>query len=183
MPCTGNQTENCGGSNRLTPFRYYTGVGSTASSTAIVRSISSAALIATGLPRGFEYKRFYVDGPGSCILNFQQPDDQSMTVASCATRCTAAGYETAGMEYSYQCFCDNVVRMGGTRASSESECSTKCAGNIEETCGGPCRLSIWSNQTTLKVIQAPKPMENVSDWVIKVASPMERKAQGCSRGS
>jgi hypothetical protein len=87
MPCTGNQTENCGGSNRLTPFRYYTGLGSTASSTAIVRSISSAALIATGLPRGFEYKGCYVDGPGSCILNFQQPDDQSMTVASCATRC------------------------------------------------------------------------------------------------
>lgn len=102
-------------------------------------------------------------------MNFQQPDDQKMTIASCANKCAAAGYEVAGMEYSYQCFCDNLIRMGGKPAQSESDCSSKCAGNSGQNCGGPDRLSIWSNQTTLKVIQAPKPVQSVDGW----------KYQGC----
>jgi hypothetical protein len=102
-------------------------------------------------------------------MNYQQPDDQSMTIASCSNKCAAAGYTIAGMEYSYQCFCDNMLRNGGPLAASESECNTKCAGNTGQTCGGPSRVSVWSSQTTLKIVQVPKPAQNVSDW----------KYQGC----
>jgi hypothetical protein len=123
MPCNGNQTEMCGGPDRLTLFRFYTGSESsssvtatasptatpTASQTASATGASSAAPVATGLPKGFEYKGCYVDGPGFRIVNYQQPDDQSMTIASCANKCATAGYEIAAMEYSYQCFCDNAV--------------------------------------------------------------------------
>ncbi|KAF2025478.1 galactose oxidase [Setomelanomma holmii] len=165
MPCSGNQTEICGGSNRLTVFRYYTGGESSIQPS----STSAAPPTATGLPLGFDYKGCYVDGPGFRIMNFQQADDQTMTIASCASKCATAGYEIAGMEYSYQCFCDNVIRMNGSLAASESECSTKCAGAASQTCGGPDRLSIWSSQATLKVIQPPKPLQNVSSW----------KYQGC----
>lgn len=177
MACNGNATEMCGGSNRLTLFKFYTGTEVPSSSSAspslgtpvvppapIASSAPLATPIATGLPTNFTYKGCYVDGPGFRILNFQQSDDQTMTIASCANKCAAAGYSIAGMEYSYQCFCDNFVRMGGAPAPSESECNTKCAGNADQTCGGPGRLSIWSNQTTLTVIQVPKPLLNVSDW-------------------
>ncbi len=54
--------------------------------------------------------------------------------------------------------------MGGKPALSESECSTKCAGNQDETCGGPNRMSIYSSQETLKVIKIPTATQNVSDW-------------------
>ena len=123
MACNGNQTEMCGGPDRLTLFKFYTGsetstsatapsTGSpTASATASEATESSAAPAATGLPDGFEYKGCYVDGPGYRIVNYQQPDDQSMTIASCTTKCTDAGYEIAAMEYSYQCFCDNLVSI------------------------------------------------------------------------
>lgn len=177
MACSGNPTEICGGPNRLSMFKYYTGEESTsssapgASSTASNSAASAAIALpqATGLPSNFTYKGCYVDGAGYRILNYQQADDQAMTIASCAGKCAAAGYSIAGMEYSYQCFCDNVVRMGGMPASSESECTTKCVGSPDQTCGGPNRLSIWSSQGTLKVIQAPKPVQKVGGW----------KYQGC----
>lgn len=125
MACNGNQTEMCGGSDRLTLFKFYTGGESTASSAAPTVAPSTAVTtanpsvpatsssiaqpVATGLPTGFEYKGCYVDGPGFRIVNYQQPDDQAMTIASCANACAAAGYQIAAMEYSYQCFCDNTV--------------------------------------------------------------------------
>jgi hypothetical protein len=161
MPCNGNQTDMCGGSNRLTLFKYFTGQDTTTPAS----STSPVVPVATGLPEGFEYKGCYVDGPGFRIMNYQQPDDQSLTVGSCASKCAAAGYEIAGMEYSTQCFCDNLVRMGAKPAESENDCSMPCAGNADQTCGGPDRLSVWSNQTTLTVIEAPKPVQNVSSWV------------------
>jgi hypothetical protein len=170
MTCNGNQTEICGGPDRLTLFRYYTGdetIVSTSSILAVSASMATSSRTspaATGLPKGFEYKGCYVDGNGGRSLNYQQPDDQSMTIGSCSSICAAAGYEIAGMEYSAQCFCDHVLRLGGQVAPSESDCNMKCAGNAAQTCGGPNRLSIWSNQTTLKVINPPKPLQNVSDW-------------------
>ncbi|EUC35845.1 hypothetical protein COCVIDRAFT_88427 [Bipolaris victoriae FI3] len=173
MACNGNQTEICGGPDRLTLWRFYTGnevsSSSAVSSAPVSTSTSSAPPAATGLPQGFQYKGCYVDGPGYRILNNQQPDDQQMTVASCTRKCAQAGFEIAAMEYSYQCFCDNFVRMGGAPAQSESECNTKCAGNQAETCGGPNRMSIYSTQNPLKVYQQPKPVQTVGGW----------KYQGC----
>ncbi|KAI8942832.1 hypothetical protein NX059_000872 [Plenodomus lindquistii] len=172
MACSGDTTEMCGGPDRLSLFKYYTGEeittsvapGATPTASKSIATPSTSPPQATGLPDGFTYKGCYVDGPGYRILNFQQPDDQSMTIASCASKCAAAGYPISGLEYSYQCMCDFVVRMGGAPALSESECNSKCAGNPDQTCGGPNRLSIYSSQTPLKVIQAPKPVQNVSDW-------------------
>jgi hypothetical protein len=170
MPCNGNQTEICGGPNRLTLFRFYTEQDPTVTTSSTVVPTS----VATGLPAGFEYKGCYVDGPGFRIMNHQQPDDQRMTVGSCASKCAVAGYEIAGMEYSTQCFCDNLIRMGGKLATAESECNMPCAGSTSQKCGGPARLSIWSNQTDLKVIAAPKPVQNVSEWVYQGCITDER---------
>lgn len=137
MACYGNQTEMCGGSDRMTFWKFFTGTESPTSSAPVssapassapassapassapassvpasvsTPSSSSVAPGPTGLPAGFSYKGCYVDGPGYRIVNYQQPDDQEMTVESCTSICAKAGYEIAAMEYSYQCFCDNVV--------------------------------------------------------------------------
>lgn len=97
MACSGNATEMCGGPNRLTLWRFYTGNEPTGPVTATAAS-SSAVPVATGLPTGFTYKGCYVDGPGFRIMNYQQPDDQAMTIASCANICAKAGYTIAAME-------------------------------------------------------------------------------------
>jgi hypothetical protein len=102
MACNGNQTEICGGPNRLSFFRYYKGNEPPVSSTSKASSSSTAAPVPTGLPNGFAYKGCYVDGPGYRVMQNQQPDDQQMTIASCSSRCATLGYTVAGMEYHTQ---------------------------------------------------------------------------------
>lgn len=99
MACSGNATEMCGGPNRLTLWRFYTGSEPTGS-VSVTAASSKAVPVATGLPTGFTYKGCYVDGPGFRIMNYQQPDDQAMTIASCANVCAKAGYTIAAMEVS-----------------------------------------------------------------------------------
>lgn len=101
MACNGNQTEICGGPNRLSLWKYYTGNELPGSSTTVLSS-SSAAPVPTGLPTGFEYKGCYVDGPGYRVMQNQQPGDDKMTVSSCANACVKLGYDVAGMEYHTQ---------------------------------------------------------------------------------
>lgn len=118
MACKGTVTETCGGPNRLTLWRYFTGNEGTQSSTltsalpsssrlssslaSSAAPSSSAAPVPSGLPTGFAYKGCYVDGPGFRIMQNQQPDDQAMTVASCSTKCAGLGYSVAAMEYGVQ---------------------------------------------------------------------------------
>lgn len=182
MLCNGDNTEICGGSNRLTMFKYISASDSTSSSSAssapsstpapssTVASSSTAtrtntaSATATGLPDGFAYKGCYVDGPGFRIMNFQQNDDSQMTIASCSQKCASLGYSIAGMEYSTQCFCDNVIRMSGSLASDDSQCGMACGGDATEKCGGPNRLSIWSSQGNLTVVRKPTPKQKVDGW-------------------
>jgi hypothetical protein len=56
MPCNGNQTEMCGGPNRLTLFKFYSGADSTAVETMVIpssktssKASSSAVPAATGM--------------------------------------------------------------------------------------------------------------------------------------
>ncbi|KAF2638282.1 galactose oxidase, partial [Massarina eburnea CBS 473.64] len=177
LNCNGAQAEICGGSNRLTVFKYQAGNDPASSSNApsstvidVSSSISStntasATPTATGLPEGFTYKGCYVDGPGFRIMNFQQPDDNSLTVSSCSQSCASLGYTIAGMEYTYQCFCDNVIRQGGVPASDDGQCNMNCGGDTTQKCGGPDRLSIWSSQDVLKTVTQPVIKPKVDGWV------------------
>jgi WSC domain len=101
-PCNGNQSEMCGGPNRLSLFRFY--LGNEPPSSPTTTASPSVGPIATGLPDGFEYKGCYVDGPGYRVMQNQQPDDPRMTIVSCTNACAKLGYDVAGLEYHTQCF-------------------------------------------------------------------------------
>lgn len=100
------------------------------------------------------------------ILSFQQPDDSQLTIQSCIAKCSNLGFSVAGMQYSSQCFCDNFVRRGGELASDDAQCSSACAGNPAQKCGGGNRNSIYSNNTELEVIPVPSPQSTnlTGDW-------------------
>ena len=112
---------------------------------------------ATGLSQGWSSKGCYVDAVNGRILPTQVPADNTMTVESCVSSCVANGYSVAGMEYASQCFCGNQIIQGGTKdTANPSGCNMNCAGNANEICGGPNRMSIYSNYTgTVPVIQPP----------------------------
>lgn len=78
-----------------------------------------------------------------------------MTVESCISACANLGYGIAGMEFSYQCFCSNNIINAGTKAASDADCSTACAGNGAEACGGPNRMSVYANTTTVTALPVP----------------------------
>lgn len=149
--CTGNPYEYCGAGSRLEMYR--NGAAPTAPSVSSGGSStsSSAATLPTvnpGTPiQGFTYQGCFIDGVNGRILSNQQPDNQALTQESCVAACAAAGYSIAGMEYSVQCFCDNVVYNGGALAPVQADCNDPCSGNKNEMCGGGGRMSLYSTGT------------------------------------
>ncbi|KAL1861470.1 hypothetical protein Daus18300_008865 [Diaporthe australafricana] len=86
-----------------------------------------------------------------------------MTQQSCALTCSNAGYTVSGTEYSTQCFCGKGISNGGVQAAAATECSSTCAGDTTQKCGGPDRLSIVSKGAP-GVELPPGPIGQVGSW-------------------
>lgn len=139
--------------NNANPTSASDGPGTiTTSTTSGLAAVTSG--VSNGLPNGWTYKGCFVDSTNGRILPTQVPDSSSLTIETCIASCKAAGYSVAGAEYSTQCFCGDEVIEGGTLASQDSDCGMACGGNANEKCGGPSRMSIYSNDT-LTIIQPP----------------------------
>ncbi|KKY17432.1 putative copper radical oxidase [Phaeomoniella chlamydospora] len=171
MPEQSDDTEPCGGSNRITIFTgpETSSSGESGDSTTTTVSAATSTPIVTDLPSGWTYQGCYVDNANGRAMAYQQTDSSSLTVESCITECVALGYTVAGMEYSSQCFCDDYVRNGATLAS-ESECNMACSGDSSGICGAGNRLSIYSDGP-LEVLAVPA-AQNTS-------LPGSWKYQGC----
>lgn len=119
MPCSGDTTQICGGSDRLTMYQ-----------------------LTSWVPMGC-----YTDVTTSRTLANGMYDDvtrRSMTTKLCQATCSKAGYSFAGIEYGGQCFCDNQIRNTGRLATDTvSLCNMPCSGASSETCGGPDRLTLY----------------------------------------
>ena len=181
MLCNGNASEYCGGPNRLDVYHLGAAPTSTAKTTAPPTTTSATSKVSStitttsasgsmALPTPWAYKGCWIDNVYGRILNTQIADNSTMTIESCVSGCIASGYSVAGIEYSTQCSCGDLIQEGGALASSEQDCSMACGGNANEKCGGPNRLSVFSNGT-LTVLQPP---------VVQNSSlPGSWKYQGC----
>ena len=167
MPCNGDATETCGGSNRINLFKA-TGTSPSSSATGTTTSTAVSTPTSTGtaskLPAGWKYQGCYQEGSTGRDLMYQQPDSTKNTIESCVNTCVGRGYSVAGTEYGSQCFCDNFVRNGGTLVA-DSKCNMPCSGNSSEFCGAGNYLSIYSN-ATLQVYQPPAAQKTdlPGDW-------------------
>ncbi|KAF2110143.1 hypothetical protein BDV96DRAFT_584443 [Lophiotrema nucula] len=188
MACNGNAQETCGGPNRLNVYQWGDGP-STASSSTVGAGTTTAgdpnnppstttpttttttAPVVTALPDGWSYQGCWIDNANGRVMNYAQADDQSLTVEKCTSLCAELGYSVAGMEYAYQCFCDNYLRMGAAN-TPDSDCSIPCAGNSAEKCGAGNRLSVYSN-SSLTVYPVPS--------VQKTNLPGDWQYAGCLR--
>jgi Glyoxal oxidase N-terminus/WSC domain len=130
MGCNGNKTEKCGGPDRLNLY----GHNNTRAN-------------------GWGYQGCYIDGVQGRILTKQQPDSSSMTIESCISTCEGLGYAGAGLEYSFQCFCDDYL-YNGAALTSDSDCNMPCSGNPDQKCGAGGRMSVYAN-STLPVFRTP----------------------------
>ncbi|KAI0263983.1 WSC domain-containing protein [Gloeopeniophorella convolvens] len=66
-----------------------------------------------------------------------------MTVEACIDFCTPSGFVFAGVEFAAQ-FCDYALQPPGTQVDP-SQCNIPCTGNSTEICGGPLRMSLYTN--------------------------------------
>ena len=122
-------------------------------------SVSVSALPKPTIPANWTYAGCYHDnyaGYGRVMKN-EQPDDNTLTQASCISTCNDMGYSVAGMEYGVQCFCDDFLRNGAPQAT-DTDCNMACAGDDTAMCGAGDRLTVWSkgNLTVLPVPTIPK---------------------------
>ncbi|KAL8965658.1 MAG: hypothetical protein Q9197_006397 [Variospora fuerteventurae] len=114
--------------------------------TSLLVSTDASALIAKRAPpEGWSYQGCYIDNLTGRILANRQPNSDTNTVESCIAACIQLGYKVAGMEFGFECYCDNAINNGGALASADTECSVACPGNTAQKCGAGNRLSIYSN--------------------------------------
>lgn len=163
MLCSGNQTEICGGSSRLSLYSVDGVVPRAPDPTSPAVTPTGTTPAPTGFPTGWSAQGCWVDSNQNRILSFKAPDSQTLTPQSCALTCSNAGYTVSGTEYSTQCFCGKGISNGGVRATADTECSSACSGDTKQKCGGPERLSIVS-QGAPSVQLPPAPIGQVGSW-------------------
>ncbi len=118
--CAGDRNLNCGG----------------AWANAVYRAIES-----TPVPQAEGYLGCYKDqgesfGTGGRDLGGLITQSDRMTPQLCMTTCAVKGFRYAGVQAGRACFCGESFGRSG----SSSACNTPCAGDPDQTCGGP-----WAN--------------------------------------
>ena len=76
---------------------------------------------------------------GRDLSGFLLADRTSMTQALCNSTCRSRGYDFAGTQAGYQCFCGNRYGSFGTATN----CTTPCAGDDTKRCGGSWANSVF----------------------------------------
>lgn len=52
-----------------------------------------------------------------------------------------AGFEYAGMQFNYECWCGDKVAL--MKRTEESRCDSRCPGNRTQTCGGFLMMNVY----------------------------------------
>lgn len=122
MPCSGDATQLCGGSN------------------AVLVTTNPTTMVQNWQPAGCWSDHY----PTARMLSGPSTSSGAMTPASCLAYCFSQGQAVAGLEYASQCFCGSA--LGGSSAALDaSSCSYPCSGNSSATCGGSNALQVFNN--------------------------------------
>ena len=104
MGCNGNNTEACGGPNRMSLF--YNNA-----------TMEAPATTNPGTSTGWKSVGCFSDGgPDARTLTYAQgvpAGPNGMTVEACTSACQAGGHSLAGVEYAVECYCGNEFSNGG----------------------------------------------------------------------
>jgi len=123
VACSGSSTTTCGGSSAVA---IYTATGAYNPAT---------------YPSG--YIGCYTDSTARTLPGSYY-SDWSMSSQQCRTACAASQFSIAGTESGGSCACGNSIATSGTKLPS-AYCSTPCLVNVNETCGGNWRISVYNS--------------------------------------
>jgi hypothetical protein len=142
MLCNGNQSEYCGGPNRLNVYAFGGQFEAPTTTSSAAASTSTAAGPSHPEEVGdYTFYGCYTDSVANRALNGAFWASGDMTLEACAAFCS--GYTYFGTEYSTECFCGNSFN-GGSTVAPTSQCNMLCGGNTGTYCGAANRLSVYS---------------------------------------
>jgi hypothetical protein len=107
----------------------------------VQRSFAVLALIAVVQAVG-QSRGCFVDTSTRILPHVVTTKWANMTKEICGAACSQAGFQLAGVEAAYGCFCGNALASSAVRAR-ESECCSPCVGNVQETCGSKWRIFVY----------------------------------------
>lgn len=152
MLCGGNQTEYCGGANRLDMYQLN-------ASLPVPTGTPTNPTTPTGGPTNapsidaYGYLGCYTEGTNGRALSGKLNPVAGATLTNelCAAACQ--GYTYFGTEYSGECYCGNSLGTGAVIATggadpAQNGCSMTCNGNATEYCGGANRLTMYKLNST-----------------------------------
>jgi hypothetical protein len=70
----------------------------------------------------------FSDNQNGRVLTTELPDNPNVTVEACIASCQSQNFTVAGLEWSVQCFCGDVLVNGAVTAPG-SDCNMGCGGN------------------------------------------------------
>ena len=71
-------------------------------------------------------------------------DKNAMTVESCAAFCAKSSYKYFAVEYSQECYCDNVLTADAAANQAQDGCNYLCTGSKNEFCGGSGKANLYA---------------------------------------
>ncbi|KAF7547989.1 hypothetical protein G7046_g8830 [Stylonectria norvegica] len=139
-PCTGNNSETCGGDNQLSVWSDPTFKAGSVS----IGSFKSLGCYTDTSSKGRALSWSVSDW---ATTNF---DGSTMTPQNCLQACDDNGYPMAGTEYGGECWCSQVI-ANDTIAVDPSQCNVPCNGDNSQMCGGAGRLNLYVSTDLLSL--------------------------------
>ncbi|KAF4569998.1 hypothetical protein EYR40_008982 [Pleurotus pulmonarius] len=116
----------------------------------IHRKRSGTQYTKRALPEGWAELGCMSDGPGPRTFIGASEATAEMTHESCVAFCDSRGFIYAGIEFGNECYCDNSIHNTG--ALVEDGCNMPCAGDDEQICGGPNRMTVLKSDAEPPVL-------------------------------
>ena len=131
-------------------------------------SSAAAAAAATGIPSTWSVPRTacVAEGTSGRALTGSSIASPDMTQGKCVKYCNDAGFVLAGIEYSTECYCGNVLEHGASLDKSSPMCNMQCGGS-SDICGGPSALTLFVSNAAVSSLSSDftsKPITLKDGW-------------------
>ncbi|DAA15652.1 TPA: kringle containing transmembrane protein 2 [Bos taurus] len=92
------------------------------------------------------YLGCFVDSGAPPALSGPSGTSTKLTVQVCLRFCRMKGYQLAGVEAGYACFCGSESDLARGRPAPATDCDQICFGHPGQLCGGDGRLGIYEDE-------------------------------------
>ncbi|KAJ6258332.1 hypothetical protein Dda_6372 [Drechslerella dactyloides] len=128
----------------------------TTSRTTTSTTTSTSAALSSSTNEPWSFLGCYLDSSGSRTLPNKTRTNAGMTIEYCQDYCLTFNLPYAGVENGKECWCSDVIT--NNRQPGQSGCTTSCAGDPSQSCGGGSRIGIhqyndWEPTTLPQEVQ------------------------------